>query len=156
MLNQSVEAQCEHKQEDLELKPLGGHRMNRGRQLLLDVRSSGLNPLAVGVLQILHVGRHCPLRVLLAQRQEVNLCGLSQEVFEVVVIVGFIPVDNGLFGQVKVKSLQGLRVVFGAWSEKGLNRMALGSYDKVDSQPVEKSAFTGDVAAICAACGLQW
>jgi hypothetical protein len=100
--------------------------MNRGRKFLFDVRACGLNPLAVGVLQVLYVGRHRPLRVLLAQRQQVNLSSFFQKVLKIVVVIGFIPLDNGLFGQVEVKSLQGLRAARGAWIEKGLDRMAFG------------------------------
>ena len=79
--------------------------MNRGRQLLLDIRPGGLNPLAIRMLEVLDISRHCTLRILFAKRQQVDLGGLRQEVFKIVVVVSLVAVDNGLFGQVEVKSL---------------------------------------------------
>ena len=72
--------------------------------------------------------------------------GFFQEVFIVIVVIGFIAGDRRLIRQIDGLLLQGLGVALGAGGQEKFHRLALGGDQQVDFQALEVAIFAGLIA----------
>src|SRR5689334_10144595 len=92
--------------------------MNRLRQQTLDQTACGLDHLSDALLNVGGVARHRALRVLFAAESQVDATRLKQQLFKLIIVEGFVTIDNAADGQIKLEDFQAIDIANGSWSQE--------------------------------------